>query len=164
MEFKDAMMQQYARGAFYTADAAAFMVKADHLQMYLDSGGAGEEFNDTQLELSKLCNSQGATFVYVIQPVKPDYSQIVFILVAANERTSTSYPIYSCGYVRDTTNDDYRQKYRMLYEQESKHELVIRDKGYIETDPHITAMVPLIGLDRHTGDPHRKTGRSKCRA
>lgn len=148
MEFKDAMMQQYARGAFYTADAAALMVKADHLQMYLDSGGAGEEFNDTQLELSKLCNSQGATFVYVIQPVQPDYSQIVFILVAANERTS--YPVYSCGYVRDTTNDDYRQKYRMLYEQESKHELVIRDKGYIETDPHITAMVPLIGLDGKT--------------
>lgn len=148
MEFKDAMLQQYARGAFYTADAAALMVKADHLQMYLDSGGAGEEFNDTQLELSKLCNSQGATFVYVIQPVQSDYSQIVFILVAANERTD--YPVYSCGYVRETTNDEYRQKYRALYEQVSKHELVIRDKGYIETDPHITAMVPLIGLDGKT--------------
>ncbi len=47
MEFKDAMMQQYARGAFYTADAAAFMVKADHLQMYLDSGGAGEDPDGT---------------------------------------------------------------------------------------------------------------------
>lgn len=50
LEFADAMMKQYARGAFYTADAAALTVKADHLKMYLDSGGIGEEYNDTQAE------------------------------------------------------------------------------------------------------------------
>ena len=148
MEFKDAMMQQYARGAFYTARAAALTVNADHLQMYLASGGTEEEYIDTQQELSKLCNSQGAAFVYVIQPVQPDYGKIVFVMVAASERTN--YPVYSCGYVRDTTNDEYRQKYRALYEQASEYELVIRDKGYIETDPHITAMVPLVGLDGRT--------------
>lgn len=60
---------------------------------------------------------------------------------------NSSYSVYDFGYVRETTNDDYRGKYRRLYEKESVHELVIRDKGYIETDPHITAMISLKGSD-----------------
>ena len=46
--------------------------------------------------------------------------------------------------------DDYRRKYQKLYEGESERELVVRDRGYIETDPHITAMVPLKGGDGKT--------------
>lgn len=146
--FSDVLMDQYAGGAFYTADAAALKVKADHLKMYIDSGGTGEEFRDTQEELSRLCNSQGATFIYVIEPDLTDYGHITFIMVASNE--SYSYPVYEFGYVRETTNEEYREKYRALYEGLSERELVIRDKGYIETDPHITAMVPLKGLDNKT--------------
>lgn len=148
IEFSDVLMNQYAGGAFYTADAAALKVKADHLKMYIDSGGTGEEFRDTQEELSRLCNSQGATFIYVIQPDLTDYGHITFIMVASNDQYS--YPVYEFGYVRETTNDEYREKYRSLYEGASDRELVIRDKGYIETDPHITAMVPLKGLDNKT--------------
>ncbi|MGX8728431.1 MAG: SpoIIE family protein phosphatase, partial [Lachnospiraceae bacterium] len=39
---------------------------------------------------------------------------------------------------------------RRLYEKESDHELLIRDQGYIETDPHITAMIPLYDSDGKT--------------
>lgn len=147
LEFTDAMMKQYARGAFYTADAAALTVKADHLKMYLDSGGLGEEYNDTKAELSRLCNSQGAAFIYVIKPDLTDYGHITFIFSVGNSRYS--YTVFPFGYVRETTNDEYREKYRALYEGTSERELVIRDKGYIETDPHITAMVPLKGLQDH---------------
>ncbi len=42
------------------------------------------------------------------------------------------------------------EKYRRLYEGESAQELVIRDKGYIETDPHITAMVSIKNADGKT--------------
>lgn len=37
VEFTDALMQQCAGGAFYTADASALTVKADHLQMNLQT-------------------------------------------------------------------------------------------------------------------------------
>ncbi len=60
------------------------------------------------------------------------------------------YTCYDFGYYRKTTNDDYKAKYRRLYEQESEQALVIRDKGYIETDPHITAMIPLYDKDGKT--------------
>lgn len=146
--FTDALMEQYSRGAFYTADAAALAVNADHVQALLESGGSGQEYSETQSELHRLCRTQGATFVYVIIPDLTDYGHITFVLVAVNEKYS--YPVYDCGYVRETTNDEYREKYRALYEGTSKRELVIRDKGYIETDPHITAMVPLKGEDGQT--------------
>ena len=51
--------------------------------------------------------------------------------------------MYDFGYLRETTNHEYRIKYRQLYEGGSDRELVIRDSGYIETDSHITAMIPI---------------------
>ena len=51
-----------------------------------------------------------------------------------------------CNSVRETTNEDYEEKYRRICEDLSSGELVIRNQGYIETDPHITAMIPLIGV------------------
>ena len=98
--------------------------------------------------LSDICNSSGATFVYVIVPDRSDYGHITFIFSTINE--NNSYKVYERGYVRETTNDEYRQKYRALYETSTQHELVVRDKGYIETDHHITAMVPLRGTDGET--------------
>ena len=56
---------------------------------------------------------------------------------------NSDYDLYDFGYVRETTNDEYREKYRRLYEHKSGKELVLRNTGYIETDPHITAMIPL---------------------
>ena len=50
---------------------------------------------------------------------------------------------------REKLNNEYREKYRALYDQEAERELVIRDKGYIETDPHITAMIGVKGKDGH---------------
>ena len=51
--------------------------------------------------------------------------------------------MYDFGYHRETTNDEYKEKYRALCEKKSEREMVIRDQGYIETGSHITMMVPL---------------------
>ena len=55
--------------------------------------------------------------------------------------------MYDFGYHRETTNDEYKEKYRALCEKKSEREMVIRDQGYIETGSHITMMVPLKGSD-----------------
>ena len=139
--FSSALLDQYADGAFLTAETAADYVDADRIDAYARSGGTTDEYRTVWESLDHICNSTGATFVYVIVPDRTDYAHITFLFSTIDH--DSSYTIYDFGYVRDTTNDDYRTKYRALYETDSTRELVIRDKGYIETDPHITAMIPL---------------------
>ncbi len=139
--FTDALLNQYSDGAFLTAETAAQLVDADRMEAYAQSGGATEEYLDVLDQMDRLCNSSGSTFIYVILPDRSDYAHITFIFSTIDH--DSKYTKYDFGYVRDTTNDEYRDKYRALYEQEADRELVIRDRGYIETDPHITAMIGL---------------------
>ena len=146
--FTEALLNQYSEGAFRTADAAALAVDADRMDIYASSGGAGEEYQDVWDQLDALCNATGATFIYVILPDLSDYAHITFLFSTINHEMH--YTRYDFGYVRETTNDEYREKYRALYAGEAERELVVRDRGAIETDPHITAMIPLKGSDSQT--------------
>lgn len=143
--FTEALLSQYSEGAFLTAETAARCVDADRMDAYAQSGGTTTEYLEAWEEMDLLCNSSGATFIYVIQPDRSDYAHITFLFSTINH--DSKYTKYDFGFVRDTTNDEYRQKYRALYELETDRELVIRDRGYIETDPHITAMIGLKGSD-----------------
>ena len=92
----------------------------------------------TTLNINKTMEN-GAAFIYVIEPDRTDYGQIRFLFSTINQNSNDS--LYDFGYLRQTTNDEYREKYRALYEGASAQELVVRDKGYIETDSRITAMI-----------------------
>ena len=137
----DAMSMLYERGAVEIAYSAANGVDVSRLDAYVSSNGTTEEYIEVLERMEDLCNSSGATFIYVIQPDLTDYNHITFIFSTINK--DSTYTRYDFGYYRETTNDDYRVKYRRLYEGQSESEIVIRDRGYIETDAHITAMVPL---------------------
>ena len=139
--FTEALMNQYSDNAFHTARIAAVVVDGDRVGEYWESGGETEAYRAVWESLTRLCNSSGATFVYVIEPDRTDYAHIRFLFSTINQ--NSNYSLYDFGYLRETTNDEYREKYRALYEGEATQELVIRDKGYIETDSHITAMIPL---------------------
>ncbi len=143
--FTEALLSQYSEGAFLTAETAARILDADRMDEYEQSGGTGEEYMEVWNQLDQLCNSSGATFIYVIMPDRSDYAHITFLFSTIDH--NSSFTKYDFGYVRETTNDEYREKYRMLYDLEADRELVIRDRGYIETAPHITAMVGLKGSD-----------------
>ncbi len=146
--FSEALYQQYQDDAFHIADAAVTEVDPDRMDAYAESGGETEEYKAVWGQLDKLCNAYGVTFIYVIQPDLTDYGHIKFLFSTINH--DSPYSVYEFGYLRETTNDDYKTKYKRLYDGESDRELVIRDKGYIETDPHITAMVPLRDRDGKT--------------
>ena len=139
--FTDALLEQYAEGAYLTAKTASQYVNADEMEDYLQSGGEGEAYEQVWDNLDRLCNSSGSTFIYVIIPDTTDYAHIQFIFSTIDH--NTQYTRYDFGYLRETTNDEYRQKYRALVEKNSDREIVVRDKGYIETDSHITLLVPL---------------------
>ena len=143
--FTDALLQQYASGAFLTAKTAADLVDGDRMDEYAQSGGTTYGYLEVWDRMDHLCNTSGSTFIYVIQPDRSDYGHITFLFSTIDH--DSHYTKYDFGFVRETTNDEYREKYRALYEQEADRELVIRDKGYIETDAHITAMIGIKGSD-----------------
>ena len=141
----DALLQQYSEGAYLTAKIASQRIDADDMDEYVQSGGKGEKYTKVLNDLDRICNSSGATFVYVIIPDTKDYAHIDFIFSTINHEST--YKVYDFGYHRETTNDEYKEKYRALCEKKSEREMVIRDQGYIETGSHITMMVPLKGSD-----------------
>ena len=143
--FTDALLNQYAEGAFLTAQTAAELVDADRMDEYAQSGGTTPAYLEVWDRMDHLCNSSGSTFIYVILPDRSDYRHITFIFSTIDH--ASHYTKYDFGYLRETTNDEYREKYRALYDLEADRELVIRDKGNIETDSHITAMIGLKGSD-----------------
>lgn len=143
--FTDALLEQYASGAFLTAQTAAQLVDGDRIDEYLSSGGTTEDYMEVWDRMDHLCNTSGSTFIYVILPDRTDYAHITFLFSTIDHEST--YSKYDFGYLRETTNDEYREKYRALYDQEAEQELVIRDKGNIETDSHITAMVGIKGSD-----------------
>ena len=144
-EFSNLIMNQYANDALLTANTAADIVDGEDLYRYNLSGGDTGEYRRAYNELQRLCNSSDSTFIYVIQPDTSDYAHIRFVFSIGNY--NAKYDVYDFGYYRETTNDEYREKYRSLYEQRSFSEIVVRNTGYIETDSHITAMIPLRGSD-----------------
>lgn len=143
--FTNALLNQYAEGAFLTAQTAAELVDADRMDEYAQSGGTTPEYLAVWDRLDHLCNSSGSTFIYVIEPDRSDYGHITFLFSTIDH--DSPYTKYDFGFLRETTNDEYRAKYRALYELAADGELVIRDKGNIETDSHITAMMGLKGSD-----------------
>ncbi len=147
--FSDALYKEYTDGAFRIARAAAKIVDADRLDSYFEDGGSSEEYQDIWRRMDALCSASEAMFIYVIRPSMPDYGEITFVFSTVDH--NSQYTPYEVGYVRTTTNDEYRQKYRAMYEGESDHELMLlNSRRYEKSQYHITAMVPLKGTDGET--------------
>ncbi|MBQ9664127.1 MAG: SpoIIE family protein phosphatase [Oscillospiraceae bacterium] len=148
--FTEALQEQYAADAFHIADTAAQEIDADQMEQYLKSGGKTEAYRAVWERLDRLCNTSDATFIYVIQPDLADYGHIRFVFSTVNSRFS-EYSPYEAGFVRETTNDEYREQYRSLYEGRSETELQYLVNGqYTKEEYHLTAMQALKGADGAT--------------
>ena len=117
-QFTHSVATQYEDCAYNTARTAATMIPPE----LLTGGIAGAEFqmrfkmlND---EWERLADTQDATFIYLIRPDKSDYNHIKFFLSIMN--SSANYERYPSGYVRKTTNDEYRREYREICENGKK--------------------------------------------
>ena len=143
------LYDQYTEDAFQVANAAAFFIDGDSLDEMLEAGEDSELYRETWLRLDQLCNAFDATFVYVIRPELPDYDKITFLF--STVRWESEYTPYELGYVRTTTNDEYKLKYRNLYEGSSNQELMLLNgANYKRSSHHITAMVPVKDTDQRT--------------
>ncbi|MBR0257038.1 MAG: PP2C family protein-serine/threonine phosphatase [Synergistaceae bacterium] len=140
-QFTLSVSTQYEDCAYNTARTAATMIAPG----LITGGISGTEYNMRfkmlNDEWERLANTQDATFIYLIRPDKTDYNHIKFFLSVMN--SSVNYDRYPSGYVRKTSNEEYRQAYREICENGLGKATILRDKGDGETGHHITVMIPV---------------------
>lgn len=148
--FTNAFKKEYATTTYHMADTATTLVNGDRLADYL-SGEYVEEYYRTKGYLDEYCDKMNVSLVYVIRVDTSDYGRFVSIFNSVNNAVdNSSYTEWEIGHRRDTTNDEYRRKYRAMYEQTAPFETVYRVKTTDGQHPHITTMVPVIGSDGTT--------------
>ena len=141
--FVSAFKKEYSTVTYHMADSAAAFVKGDYIEDYL-AGGETEEYAHTKSRLNVLCTKLNVSLIYVIKVDTSDYGRFVSVFNAVNNGVDNSnYTEWEVGHRRDTTNDEYRQKYKALYEQGSEYETVFRLRTNDGSHPHMTTLVPI---------------------
>ena len=143
MSFSNAFKREYATSTFHIADTAAALVNGDHLEAYL-AGEETAEYEDSRAKLDFFCRQMGLSLIYVIRVDTTDYGRFVSIFnLVDNSVDNTSYVPWELGFRRDTTNEEYREKYRAVYEGRSDFETVYRINLANGRHPHVTTIVPV---------------------
>ena len=88
-------------------------IDADEIDRMFAEGPETEEYKELYAKVQALCNDSRVTFIYVIQPDLTDYAHIRFFISTVSE--DSSFEPYEFGYLRETTNDEYKVKYDNLY-------------------------------------------------
>ncbi len=144
MRFTESLTIEYNDSAFCTAETAATLINADRITAYLENGGDDDEYRLSLSRLDTLCEKQNVSVIYTILPDK-DYSHYTSIFNSVNK--NTGYDRWNIGYVRETTNDEYKKIYKEMYENGLQRGTVIRDNNLNGAFPHITSLIPLTGSD-----------------
>ena len=141
--YTKSLKREYSVTTYHMADTATTFINGDHLEDYLN-GEEHEEYLRTKQFLDSYCHRISVSLIYVIRVDTSDYGRVVSIFNPVDNSVDDSeYVEWELGHKRDTTNDEYRQKYRAIYEQGSAYETVYRIKTTDGQHPHITTMVPV---------------------
>nr|MBQ6242422.1 PP2C family protein-serine/threonine phosphatase [Lachnospiraceae bacterium] len=141
--FVSAFKNEYATVTYHMADSVTSYVDGDLIDDFL----AGEdvwEYIVTKNDLDVSCRKLNVSLIYVIAVDRSDYGRFVSVFNSVNNSVDDSnYTEWELGHKRDTTNDEYREKYRALYEKRSDYETVFRLQTNDGSHPHITTLVPV---------------------
>ena len=141
--FTKTFKREYSEATYHMANTATALINGDHLDEYL-AGEETEEYEHSKKQLEYFCEKMGVSMIYLIKVDTSDYGRFVSIFnPVENSVDDTSYTEWELGHERDTTNDEYRQKYKAIYEQRAPYETVFRMKTTDGQHPHITTMVPV---------------------
>ena len=147
VSYTNAFRREYSTSTYHMADTATTLINGDHLDAYL-AGEETEEYEQTREALDAYCKTMSVSLIYVIQVDTSDYGRFVSIFNPVdNTVDNTEYTEWELGHRRDTTNDEYRRKYRAIYEEGSPYETVYRVKTTDGQHPHITTLVPVKNSD-----------------
>ncbi len=145
ISFTNAFKKEYSESTYHMADTATTLINGDHIGDYLE-GDEKEEHERIQSYLDAYCNAMNVSLLYVIDVDTTDYGRFVSIFNSVNNSVAnTNYAPWELGHKRDTTNDEYRDKYEAIYNKEKPYETVYRYKTSDGSIPHITTLVPVKG-------------------
>ena len=144
LSFTNAYNEEHSNTTYHMADTAASMVTGDHIKAYL-AGEEEDEYARTKRILDRFCTRMSVSLVYVIDVDQSDYGTFVSVFNAVdNSVDGTNYVEWELGHKRETTNKEYAEKYKLLYERQSPYESVYRLNPGKGLHPHITTMVPVL--------------------
>lgn len=151
MKFTDSLTKEYNDSAFRTAESAVMLVDGDKIDEYLETERTrngesenpfvGEEYADRWARMNILCQKQNVTLIYVIKVDISDYGRFESVFNTVNE--ASGYAPWAVGYMRDTTNEEYRKIYRNIYENGWEQGTVVRTDGLNGLEAHITSLIPV---------------------
>ena len=147
INFTDSFKREYENSTYHMADTATTLVNGDHLDEYL-RGEELDEYERSRRYLDAYTDRIGVSIIYVIMVDRSDYGSFVSVFnLINNEVDNTEYTEWELGHKRDTTNEEYKQKYRAIYEQGAVSETVYRMRPNDGSHPHVTTMVPVKNSD-----------------
>ncbi len=150
MNFTDAFKREYSVTTYHMANTAAALVNGDHIDAYLQ-GERAEEYRQTKAHIDTYCAKMSVSLVYVIRVDTGDYGRFVSVFNSVNNAVDNSaYTEWELGHARNTTNDEYREVYRSLYEANVPYGTVYRIRPGDGSHPHITTLVPVKNSDGKT--------------
>lgn len=141
LHFTQSLTKEYNDSAFRTAETAVTLVNGDKIDKYLQTNGDSYEYRDRLRRMDILCEKQNVTMIYVIAVDSTDYGRFVNIYNSVNK--NSTYTRWEIGYQRDTTNEEYAQIYKDIYEGGLTRGTVLRTKNLRGKEPHITSLVPV---------------------
>ena len=141
LQFTESLTKEYNDSAFQTAETAVTLVNGDKIEEYLQTNGDSDEYRDRLNRMDILCDKQNVTLIYAIAVDTSDYGRFVNIYNSVNK--NSTYSRWEIGYQRDTTNAEYAQVYKDIYENGLQRGTVLRTKDLRGKEPHITSLVPV---------------------
>lgn len=141
LQFTESLTNEYNDSAFRTAETAVTLVNGDKIEEYLQTHGDSDEYRDCLNRMDILCDKQNVTMIYAIAVDTSDYGRFVNIYNSVDK--NSSYTRWEIGYQRDTTNEEYAQVYRDIYENGLERGVVLRTRNLRGKEPHITSLVPV---------------------
>ena len=143
VSFTNAYKEEYSTTSYHMADAAASLVKGDYIDVYLQ-GNRVIEYQQTLTYLNAFTKRMNVSLTYVIRVDTSDYTHFTSVFNCVNNDVDNSnYEPWPMGYVRQTTDSEYRHKYMSLYAGESEYETVFVMKPRNDAHPHVTTLVPV---------------------
>ena len=140
IKFSNSITREYNNFTYKTAQTAAAIIKSNNLELYLDSNGENEEYKLTKERLNVLCDRQGVSAIYVIKP-DSDFKNFTSIFNLVNK--NSKYTPWEIGSRHETTNEEYENNYRQIYENGQERATIVVSKTFNNGFPYITSMIPL---------------------
>ena len=144
-QFTDSLTSEYQESAFRTAETAATLINGDMMDTYLKKGKESYEYRNILSYMDKLCQKQNVTLIYAIKVDTSDYGHFWSVFNTVNE--NSGYTPWEPGLERETTNDEYRNIYKQIYENGLQHGSIVRTSELNGREPHITVLIPINGSD-----------------